>query len=115
MLTVAALLFAAALPVKSDMVAGHIPGARFIHCVIPSRADGEESPADGRFSCFGRSAGVDENAIVITYCRTGMEASVTYFVLRYLGRDVTLYDGSFIEWSAADDTVVVSDAARARP
>ena len=44
-------------------------------------------------------AGIDENAAVIVYCRTGMQASVTYFVLRYLGRDVHLYDGSYIEWS----------------
>jgi thiosulfate/3-mercaptopyruvate sulfurtransferase len=53
------------------------------------------------------SAGIDRNAIVITYCRTGMEAALTYFVLRYLGYDATLYDGSFIEWSASDGTVVV--------
>jgi len=39
----------------------------------------------------------DETAIV--YCRTGMQASVTYFVLRYLGHDVRLYDGSYIEWN----------------
>jgi thiosulfate/3-mercaptopyruvate sulfurtransferase len=53
------------------------------------------------------SAGIDQDAIVITYCRTGMEASMTYFVLRYLGYDATLFDGSFIEWSASDGTVVV--------
>jgi 3-mercaptopyruvate sulfurtransferase SseA len=28
-----------------------------------------------------------------------MQASVDYFVLRYLGRDVALYDASYIEWS----------------
>jgi thiosulfate/3-mercaptopyruvate sulfurtransferase len=39
----------------------------------------------------------DQPAIV--YCRTGMQASVTYFVLRYLGYDVRLYDGSYIEWN----------------
>jgi thiosulfate/3-mercaptopyruvate sulfurtransferase len=36
---------------------------------------------------------------VIVYCRTGMDASVPYFVLRSLGYDVSLYDGSFVEWS----------------
>ncbi|HXH38735.1 MAG TPA: rhodanese-like domain-containing protein, partial [Thermoanaerobaculia bacterium] len=30
-------------------------------------------------------AGVADNATIIVYCRTGMQASVTYFVLRYLG------------------------------
>ena len=35
----------------------------------------------------------------IVYCRTGMQASMTYFVLRYLGYEATLYDGSYVEWS----------------
>lgn len=47
-------------------------------------------------------AGVSDQATVIAYCRTGMQASVTYFVLRYLGHDVHLYDGSYIEWSRAE-------------
>jgi len=54
-------------------------------------------------------AGIAGNATIITYCRTGMQASVTYFVLRYLGRDVHLYDGSYIEWSRA---VGAAEAAR---
>jgi thiosulfate/3-mercaptopyruvate sulfurtransferase len=45
------------------------------------------------------SRGIARDAIVVTYCRTGMEASMTYFVLRYLGYDVALYDGSWVEWS----------------
>ncbi len=49
-----------------------------------------------------RHAGVRDDAVIITYCRTGMQASVTYFVMRYLGRDVHLYDGSYIEWSRAE-------------
>jgi len=44
-------------------------------------------------------AGVPAKASVVVYCRTGMQASVDYFVLRYLGRDVALYDASYIEWS----------------
>ncbi|MBV9067874.1 MAG: hypothetical protein JO093_14215 [Acidobacteria bacterium] len=41
----------------------------------------------------------------IVYCRTGMQASMTYFVLRYLGYDASLYDGSFIEWSKAGEMI----------
>lgn len=44
-------------------------------------------------------AAVDREKTVITYCRSGMEASMTYFVLRYLGFNPSLYDGSFIQWS----------------
>jgi thiosulfate/3-mercaptopyruvate sulfurtransferase len=46
---------------------------------------------------------------VVTYCRTGMQASHAYFVARYIGyADVRLYDGSFLEWAglpAADNPV----------
>lgn len=47
------------------------------------------------------ASGVGKDASIAAYCRTGMQASVTYFVLRYLGRDVHLYDGSWAEWTAA--------------
>jgi thiosulfate/3-mercaptopyruvate sulfurtransferase len=35
---------------------------------------------------------------IITYCNSGRRSSFTYFVLRYLGRDVSHYDGSWKEW-----------------
>lgn len=53
-----------------------------------------------------RKAGVEDRASVIVYCRTGMQASVDYFVLRALGREVYLYDGGYIEWNAAKGTMV---------
>ena len=36
---------------------------------------------------------------VIVYCRTGTQATMTYFALRYLGFYPELYDGSFVEWN----------------
>jgi thiosulfate/3-mercaptopyruvate sulfurtransferase len=36
---------------------------------------------------------------VVVYCHTGVQASWDYFVARYLGYQVKLYDGSFIDWS----------------
>ena len=38
-------------------------------------------------------------ARVIPYCNTGLVSSWSYFVLRYLGYDPSLYDGGFEEWS----------------
>jgi thiosulfate/3-mercaptopyruvate sulfurtransferase len=43
--------------------------------------------------------GAKSDVKLIVYCRTGMEASMTYFVLRYLGYTPALYDGSFVEWN----------------
>jgi thiosulfate/3-mercaptopyruvate sulfurtransferase len=53
------------------------------------------------------AAGVTEKTANTIYCRTGMQAAVTYFVLKYLGYHASLYDGSFIEWSNTRDTLVV--------
>jgi thiosulfate/3-mercaptopyruvate sulfurtransferase len=84
--------------------AGHIPGA----VSVPSASNLDETgalrPAD-ELRLLYRQAGVRSNSANIVYCRTGMQASLTYFVLRYLGYEVSLYDGSFIEWSNAGEMV----------
>ncbi|HEX8244915.1 MAG TPA: rhodanese-like domain-containing protein [Longimicrobium sp.] len=36
---------------------------------------------------------------VVTYCRTGVQASWDYYVSRFLGYETKMYDGSFIDWS----------------
>lgn len=48
------------------------------------------------------------NQTVVTYCHIGMQATVPYFVARYLGMDVKLYDGSFQDWSRRSDLPVVN-------
>ena len=84
--------------------AGHIPGA--VNVPYPSNLD-----ATGSFKSvydlrvIYRQAGVTRDSANIVYCRTGMQASMTYFVLRYLGYDASLYDGSFIEWSNAGEMI----------
>lgn len=52
------------------------------------------------------SAGVTPKSTNVIYCRSGMQASVGYFALRYLGYDAVLYDGSFIEWSRDRTTAI---------
>jgi thiosulfate/3-mercaptopyruvate sulfurtransferase len=45
------------------------------------------------------AAGVQKGDSVTTYCHIGQQASLLYFVARYLGFDAHLYDGSFEDWS----------------
>lgn len=45
------------------------------------------------------AAGIAPNKTVVTYCNSGMQASQSYFTLKYLGYDVKLYDGSLGEWN----------------
>lgn len=36
---------------------------------------------------------------VITYCNRGKQSALTYFTLRHLGYDVSVYDGAWLEWA----------------
>lgn len=84
--------------------AGHIPGACNVPWPSNLNADGTFK-ADGALRVLYRNTGAERATTLITYCRTGMEASMTYFVLRYLGYDPLLYDGSYIEWSRSNSAV----------
>lgn len=86
---------------------GHIPGAVNVPWSANLTADPPFVFRDAEsLRQMYDSVGVTRQANVVAYCRTGMEATMTYFVLRYLGYDVALYDGSFVEWSASPDTMV---------
>jgi thiosulfate/3-mercaptopyruvate sulfurtransferase len=45
------------------------------------------------------ATGVIPGEATVTYCHIGLQASWVYLALRYIGRDVALYDGSMDEWS----------------
>lgn len=91
---------------------GHIPGAvgAFWRDDLQSGDVPRLRPAHELRARYA-ALGVAPDDLVVTYCRTGAQAAHSYFVLRYLGHDVRLYDGSFVEWSAAPETAVVRTAA----
>ena len=89
--------------------AGHIPGAvnvpwneNLTTGVVPRLLPERELR-----ELYAR-AGVSAKSTNIVYCRTGVQASLSYFVLRYLGYNATLYDGSYVEWSH-DATATIAD------
>lgn len=44
------------------------------------------------------ATGVIPGERTVAYCNTGFQASWVYLALRYIGRDVALYDGSYEDW-----------------
>jgi thiosulfate/3-mercaptopyruvate sulfurtransferase len=94
--------------------AGHIPGAvnvtwteNLIAGAIPRLLPERELRE------VYTMAGVSPRSTNVVYCRTGMQASLTYMVLKYLGYGATLYDGSFIEWNIQPDAPVAMIGERA--
>jgi thiosulfate/3-mercaptopyruvate sulfurtransferase len=91
---------------------GHIPGARnvFWRTFLVSDTDERLKPEAALRALLegaGAAAGVD----VVTYCGSGVLSSFGYFVARYLGYDVKLYDGSFTDWSLRTQLPVTRGAA----
>lgn len=79
---------------------GHIPGAGslFWQRTLVSPENPVLRPEAELRRMFA-DAGAAPGARVVTYCKTGVQASFAYFVARYLGLPVAMYDGSFLEWS----------------
>jgi len=82
--------------------AGHIPGAANLYWEDALQAPSRRLKPVPELQTWFAAAGVREGDTLITYCRSGGQAAYLYFVARYLGYDVRLYDGSFLDWSPSD-------------
>jgi thiosulfate/3-mercaptopyruvate sulfurtransferase len=102
---------------KSDEArAGRIPGAvnrPITEDLAPGATGPRLKPGDELERAYAALIPA-KDARVIVYCRTGHQASQTFFVLReILGyKDVRYYDGSWSEWSAHPELPLEAAPAR---
>jgi thiosulfate/3-mercaptopyruvate sulfurtransferase len=79
--------------------AGHIPSAKSIPFSSVVEDTSNKFKSVEALRTLFNAAGVKQGDTVATYCHIGQQASLLYFVARYLGYDAHLYDGSFEDWS----------------
>lgn len=94
--------------------AGHIPSALNLEAVDALSGDSAlcrfKSPDDLLEQYFA----VAPEKRIIVYCNSGRRASVNYLALRILGRDVSVYDGGWLEW-ASDQALPIQTDDVAKP
>ncbi|MFN8653829.1 MAG: sulfurtransferase [Gemmatimonadales bacterium] len=85
---------------------GHIPGAASYFwrwSLNPGEPATLKDPAV--LAKLLARAGAAPGKVLVSYCRTGVQASHLYFALRYMGYAPKLYDGSYLEWNRGERPV----------
>ncbi len=94
---------------------GRIPGAVHIPWDDGSADDGTFKPVDELRRMY-EGVGLDPSDEVVPYCRLGVRASYSWFVLKHLlgYSRVRNYDGSWTEWGNSAGTPIETGAPKTR-
>lgn len=98
---------------EDEYALGHIPGAINVPFIENAVAGSPKywKPAAELREMY-ETAGITPDQTIITYCASGVRAAVAYLALRQLGyEDVSVFTGSWLEWSADPDRPVATDDA----
>lgn len=89
--------------IEQQVEGGHIEGARLNpYQDLLSSSRPYMFLEDDQLRKIFEDLGMNKGNIAISYCNSGVRASVLYLVARHLGYEASLYDGSFEEWEMLD-------------
>lgn len=91
--------------VDHDNRPGHIPGAVNIVWEDLAGANGDILASQNRIEQLLAAQGIAGQDHVVAYCRLGPRAALGFLALAKLGRNVSLYDGSYAEWAQSGSPV----------
>ena len=84
---------------------GHMPGARNLpYSALVDEAGRLRDRAD--LEAAFEASGLDDAAVPLTTCGSGVTAAILVLALTVLGRPARLYDGSWAEWGSRTDTPI---------
>ena len=84
---------------------GHMPGAKNLpYSALVDEAGRLRDRAD--LEAAFEASGLDNAAVPITTCGSGVTAAILVLALTLLGRPARLYDGSWAEWGSRTDTPI---------
>ncbi|KAL9555146.1 hypothetical protein PS6_003009 [Mucor atramentarius] len=93
---------------RIGLSSGHMPGS--ISVAFNEVVESGEMLNDDKLRKVFESKGVNVDKEIITSCGSGITASILYLALERIGaRKLAVYDGSWTEYAAKDDALIIKD------